>query len=389
MEEQNKWKESWKNLLPEDIDRIIQQLSTQPLSLANGGIIKRFEKIYAKFAGTEYAVATNNGTAALYSALWAVDVGNGDEVMVCDYGFVAMAGAIVTLQAIMVPVDMDPNTFTMDPQDLKRKITSKTKAILVHNPWGVPADLDAIHLVTDLPIILDASHAHGVIYKDKPLASHADITCFSLGMGKLITGGELGCAVTSNPQYRDRMILLGHTNRTPFDLITKIWNGNNVGLKFRPHVLAMEIALLQMKRFEQKRTLLIATCKRIEQIFSEFGFIPQTAPQDAIRVYWRIVFVVDESYWEGLSTAEIESILKQVNLPVEPNHYWPLLQYQSPFLWDENKNFVRAEFCANSSKITPRLITLPAPVDLEEIQFDQIKSSLEKAKQFAKELKHV
>jgi perosamine synthetase len=377
------WKDSWKNLLPSDIQRISQQLETQPLSIANGGIIKRFEKVYAKFAGCEHAVSTNNGTAAIYSALWAVGVRAGDEVLVCDYGFVAMAGAIATLRAVMVPVDMEPGSYTMDAEDLKRKIGPRSKAILVHNPWGVPARLDAIRAVSDLPLILDASHAHGASYKGKPLAAWADIACYSLGMGKLITGGELGCAVTDHAEYRDRMILLGHTNRSPHDLLTGIWNGNNIGLKFRAHVMALEIAMAQMKRFDEKKSLLLKTCQRIESIFSEMGFISQEIPEGAERVYWRLVFSIDQNYWGNLPASEVEALLKQVGLPVETNPYWPLLQHQSPFLWEENTTLVRPETCPVSMDITPKLITLPAPVDIEEACFQEIEAALLKARKLA------
>lgn len=385
----NQWNDTWVNLTPEDIQRISQQLATQPLSIATGGVMKRFEKAFAKFAGTEHAVATNNGTAALYSALWAAGVREGDEVLVCDYGFVAMAGAIATLKAVMVPVDMEPDTFTMDVDDLKKKITGKTKAILVHNPWGVPARLDAIRSLTDLPIILDASHAHGARYKEKSIAAYADITCYSLGMGKLISGGELGCAVTDNADYRDKMILLGHTNRTPFDLTTGIWNANNVGLKFRPHVMALEIALSQMKRFEQKKELLLATCKRIEAIFSTFGFIAQHIPEGAERVYWRITFRIDDAYWNGLPAEQIIAALKEAGLPLESNPYWPLLQHQSPFLWEDQKLLVQHTVCPTALSVVPQLITVPSPVTLAEEQFQQIQDSLSRAKTFTTEAKAV
>ncbi len=381
MDMSTNWKDAWKALLSEDVIRIAKQLETQPLSLVNGGVMKRFEKVFAKFSGTEYAVSTNNGTAAIYSALWAVGVRKGDEVLVCDYGFVAMAGAITTIGAVMVPVDIDSGTLTMDPKDLSRKITEKTKAVLIHNPWGVPAELDAIRLVTELPLILDASHAHGAMYKGEHLSKWADITCYSLGKDKLISGGELGCAVTNNVNYRDNMILLGHINRTPHDLKESNWDGNAVGLKFRPHVMALEIAMSQLKRFKEKKQKLVETCRRIEEIFSNYGFIPQYVHNNSERVYWRIVFHVDASIWGKIETSKIESVLKEVGLPIESNHYWPLLQHQSHFKWEDNKSLVRHMDCVKSQETVPGLITFPAPVDFNETQFSRIESALEEAKQ--------
>jgi len=376
MDLSNKWKDNWKDITEEDVMHLAKQIETQPLSIVSGGILKRFEKIYAKFAGAKYAVSTNNGTSAIYSALWAACVRQGDEVLVCDYGFVAMAGAIASLKAIMVPVDMNPETLAIDSQDLKSKITSKSKAVLVHNPWGVPAELDTIRSVTELPIILDASHAHGALYKGKSLSSWADITCYSLGKDKLITGGELGCAVTDNIDFRDRMILLGHTNRTPYDLQTEIWNGNNIGLKFRPHPIALGIAMRQLKRFEEKKEKLIATCQKIEDIFSRYGFVPQKIYPNSQRVYWRIVFKVDQAKWNGISVPDIETSLKNTGLPIEPNHYWPLLQHQSPFLWEDNNVLVRNMECPQTISVSPNLITFPAPVDYSEEQFAMIEQCL-------------
>ncbi|XZF15885.1 DegT/DnrJ/EryC1/StrS family aminotransferase [Chitinophagaceae bacterium MMS25-I14] len=385
--ETNQWNDTWVSLTPEDIQRISQQLATQPLSIASGGVMKRFEKAFAKFAGTEHAVATNNGTAALYSALWAAGVRAGDEVLVCDYGFVAMAGAIATLKAVMVPVDMDPHSWTMDVEDLKRKITDKTKAVLVHNPWGVPAQLDAIRAATDVPVILDASHAHGALYKGRQLSAYADITCYSLGMGKLISGGELGCAVTDSADYRDKMIVLGHTNRTPFDLVMNNWNGNNVGLKFRPHVMALEIAMSQMKRFEQKKELLLDTCRKIEALFAAHGLVPQQVPEGAERVYWRITFKIDERYWNEAPAETVIAMLKDAGLPLENNPYWPLLQHQSPFQWADQQSSVQHQPCPAALSVVPQLITVPSPTTLADAQFEQIRECLVRAKDMIRETK--
>jgi len=370
------WYNTWQDVTEEDIEKVGKLLSKGTLSIIRGGVLQQFEKRFSSFAGTDFAVSTNNGTSALYCALKAVGVEAGDDVLVCDYGFHAMAAAVVSLGARVIPCDMTVESLTIDPEDLAKKITNKTKTILVHNPWGVPADFDAIRKVTDLPLISDASHAHGATYKNQPIATYADITCFSLGHSKLITGGELGCAVTNNEKLRDKMLIIGHVNRVPADLKSSDWQGNAIGLKFRPHPVALTLALSQLKRFDEKKQKLIETCSKIEKEFSQYGFIPQRVPEDSERVYWRIVMRLDESKYGGMPTESIEEQLKQGGLPVEANHYWPSLQNQSIFAWPGHEKHIQKAPCSRVQATTPRLITLPAPVVLPDEELNKTNITL-------------
>ncbi|MEW6280854.1 MAG: aminotransferase class I/II-fold pyridoxal phosphate-dependent enzyme [Candidatus Eremiobacterota bacterium] len=349
------WLRGWEDVREEDLEAVRKLLASGALSVVSGGILTRFERAFARFAGTAHAVAFCNGTAALYAALWACGVGAGDEVLVCDYGFHGMAAAVVSLGAVVVPVDCRPDSLTMDAEDLARARSDRTRAVLVHNPWGVPADWSALRAACpDLPFVSDASHAHGACYAGEPLGRQATVTCWSMGHQKLISGGELGAAATDDPELRDRMVILGHTNRR--ELAVNPWTGNAVGLKLRPHPVALTLALGQLKRFEEKLSALRETCARVEAAFESAGLRKQAVPRGAERSYWRVVLHCP------FEVAEVEARLRNAGVPAEPNHYWPTLQHQPLFTWPGRT--VRHRSCPVAREVVPRLVTLPAPARL-------------------------
>jgi dTDP-4-amino-4,6-dideoxygalactose transaminase len=362
------WYRGWQDVLPEDLEKVVKALSTGALSIVSGGLLERFERSFSKFAGAAHTVAFHNGTGAIHAALRACQVGPGDDVLVCDYSFHGMAAAVLASGARIVPVDCRPDSLAMDAKDLSRARTPASKAVLLHNPWGMPADYAALReAASGLALISDASHAHGATYQGKPLAAWADITCFSLGHQKLISGGELGCAVTDNPELRDRMLIEGHVNRVPKDLKTEVWKGNAVGLKMRPHPVAMVLASAQMARFAGKLEKLRWTCETIEEKLRPVGLVGQTADYPHERVWWRIVLrPADDS-----AAGRIAEALRQARIPVEPNHYLPTLQKQEIFDWPRHQGLLLARSCPMAEKLAPGLLTLPAPVTLPEQTWEQ------------------
>jgi len=357
----------WRNVLEEDIDAVSQLLRNGILNVVSGGVLEKFEKEFAEYTGSAYGIAFCNGTGAIHAALFAAGIQQGDDVLVCDYSFHGAAAAVLRLGARIVPVDCLPGSLTMDPDDLRRAKTPKTKAILVHNPWGVPADYGALRdAAGDVPIISDASHAHGATYFDKPIAQWADITCYSLGAGKLITGGELGTAVTDNIAYRDKMLIYGHVNRVPNDLLDFNWKGNAVGLKLRPHVVALILARSQLARYEEKRALTEQTCRRIEAALAEAGIIPQAQPSGARRVYYKVVGRLDKRKYH-CSADEVIAALRKAGLPCEENEYWPLLQHHLLLSWPDYGSLILHRACPSATSVTPDTIRLPAPVVAPEV----------------------
>ena len=175
--------------------------------------VDEFEKKFAEVTGTGFALGVNSCTSALTIALLAAGVQPGDEVIVPAYTFVASVSAIVAANAIPVIVEID-DSFTIDPEEIKKNITSKTKAIIAVHMRGVPCNMDAIMEIAKanrLKVIEDAAQANGGTYGGKALGSIGDAGCFSFQFHKIITAGEGGMITTSDKMLVNRAKTLHDT----------------------------------------------------------------------------------------------------------------------------------------------------------------------------------
>jgi dTDP-4-amino-4,6-dideoxygalactose transaminase len=278
----------------EALDRIVKELFKGELSVVEGGLLGRFEEKAAELFGARHAVSTCNGTASLHLALFAIDLKPGDEVIIPTFSYYAFAIPVCMMGARPVFCDITPDTLTIDLADAEAMITPRTKAVIVHQPWGLPADAEALRTFADrhgITLIGDASHAQGALWNGKPLGHYYDFICASLGKGKLISGGELGVVTANDDRRRDRMLLYGHVNRVPKGLITDEYRHmqNAVGVKYRPHPFAMALALQQMETYPQRSARLVNNIQRFEAGLREIdGFEPFHEPDAATRVYWRV-----------------------------------------------------------------------------------------------------
>ena len=170
--------------------------------------VREFEVEFASKMGSKYCLAMNSCTSALISALVAVGVGPGDEVIVNGYTFFASCASIVAAKAIPVICEID-DTLTMDPDDLEKKITPSTKAVIAVHMRGAPCDMDRITAICkkhNLKLIEDVAQACGGSYKGKKLGTFGDVGCFSFQYHKIITAGEGGACITDDPVIYDRLM---------------------------------------------------------------------------------------------------------------------------------------------------------------------------------------
>lgn len=174
-----------------------------------GPYVARFEESFAQFCGVKHAAGVGSGTAALKLALAGLGIGPGDEVITAPNTFIATAEAISACGAMPVFSDIDPDTDTLDPANLPRLLTPRTKAIVPVHLYGQPADMDPIMEFArehGLKVIEDACQAHGALYKGRPAGSLADAACFSFYPGKNLGAcGEAGAVVTNDGEL-DRKI---------------------------------------------------------------------------------------------------------------------------------------------------------------------------------------
>lgn len=188
--------------------------------LTTGPMVEQFERAFAEFTGCPHAVAVANGTAALHAAMAALEVGPGDEVIVPAITFVASANCVVYQGGTPIFADVDADTLLVDPADVERKITARTKAIIAVDYAGQPCDYEALRAIAArhrLPLVADACHALGGAWRGQPVGSLADMSTFSLHPVKPITSGEGGVVVTHDGELAARLrIFRNHGIATDF-----------------------------------------------------------------------------------------------------------------------------------------------------------------------------
>ena len=179
--------------------------------ITQGPRVQEFEEKFAAYTGSQYAVAVSNCTTGLHLAMIVAGVGAGDEVICPSMSYIATANCIVYCGAQPVFAEINPHTYNLDIDDVKKRITPKTKAILLVHQIGMPADIDAFSSLAkekNLILIEDAACAAGSAYKGKKIGSHSDLVCFSFHPRKVISTGDGGMVTTSREDFAARMKLL-------------------------------------------------------------------------------------------------------------------------------------------------------------------------------------
>ena len=232
----------------EEISAVTSILKNGALTSAanlGGKHVQNFEKSVASFVNSKYAIAVNSGTAALQAALYALDIKKGDEVLVPSFTFVATANAVVSTGAKPVFVDILKENFTIDPEDLEKKITKKTRAIIPVHLYGNVATIERLFEISkkyNIPIIEDSAQSLGSTYKGKHTGTFFEMGCFSMYPAKVMTAGEGGIIVTNNKNLRDKLLMIrNHGMVHGYD--TRIF-----GLNFRLPEINAAIATVQMKK---------------------------------------------------------------------------------------------------------------------------------------------
>lgn len=231
----------------EEIDAVIKVLRSSHLT--QGDVVAKFEKKFAQYCSTQYAIATNNGTSALHTALYAVGIQSGDEVITTPYTFVATANAILMAGGCPVFADIDSRTFNINPDSIEKCMSKKTKAILVVNLFGQPADYGAILKIAKknkLVVIEDAAQSVGAEFLGKKSGNLADISCFSFYATKNIMCGEGGMITTNNEDYVSRCIKFRNHGQNTIQ-----YHYSNLGYNYRLTDILASIGLVQLKKVDK------------------------------------------------------------------------------------------------------------------------------------------
>ena len=191
-----------------DIESVVSVLKSDWLT--TGPSVYEFEKEFAKYVNAKYAVAVSSGTAALHSAAFAAGISKKDEVITTPMTFAASSNCILYQQGTPVFADIDKKTYNIDPNEIEKKITNKTTAVIPVDYTGQPCEIDYINETAkenSLVVIEDASHALGATYKGKKIGGLSDLSVFSFHPVKHITTGEGGMITTNSKEFYEKLLL--------------------------------------------------------------------------------------------------------------------------------------------------------------------------------------
>lgn len=242
--------------------------------VTQGPRVQEFEEKFAKYTGAAYAVALSNCTTALHLAMIVAGVKAGDEVICPSMSYIATANAVMYVGAIPVFAEVNPVTYNIDVADAEKRITSKTKAILIVHQIGMPADIDAFAALCkkhNLVLIEDAACAAGSAYKGKKIGSHSDLVCFSFHPRKVITTGDGGMVTTNNEAFYNRLKLLRQHGMSVNDRVRHmsdkviIEDHLEIGYNYRLTDIQAAVGIRQLERLDS----IIAERKKIAERYHE------------------------------------------------------------------------------------------------------------------------
>ena len=233
--------------------------------------VYRLEQEVTKLVGVRYGVAVNSGTSALLVALSGLGVGPGDEVIVPGYTFIASMSSIIYARAIPILAEID-RTFNLDPEDVRRKITPRTKAIMAVHMLGNPARLDELKAIADergLLLIEDCAQAFGAKYKGRWLGSIGHAGAYSFNIFKTITAGDGGMVVTDDEAAYRRFFGFHDQGHAPLRTGVEVGRRPFVGLDFRMTELTAAVLLAQLRKLDTIRTHLHANKRRFKEAIAD------------------------------------------------------------------------------------------------------------------------
>ncbi len=321
----------------------------------SGKYVEAFEKEFARFCGVAHAIAVSNGTAALHVALLALGIKAGDEVIVPDLTYIASANAVTYCGAKPVFADVDSATWTLDPADVARKISPRTKAIMPVHLYGHPAEMNQILKLAEqhkLYVVEDAAEAHGAEYEKRRVGSLGDIATFSFYGNKIITTGEGGMVVTDDEDLAAKVRLLKGQG---MDTARRYWFPI-VGYNYRMTNIQAAIGLAQLERIDWFIERRREVARWYDNLLKELPLI--TTPVEASwakNVYWLYSICLPEDYNRDLLIAQL------LEEGIETRPFFPPLHHMPPYLDDDE-----GAKCPVAVGLAARGLSLPSSATLTE-----------------------
>jgi len=336
-----------------------------------GPYIGKFEQGFAEYLNVSHAITVNNGTVGLFLALHALGIGPGDEVLVPDLTFVATIHAVLQVGATPVFVDVDPDTWCIDPLAAERAITARTRAILPVHIYGQPADMKALMSLAQahgLLIVEDAAEAHGAEIDHQRVGSLGKVGVFSFYGNKVITTGEGGMVTTNDGELAERMRYLKDHGMSP----ERRYYHTELSFNFRMTNLQAALGLAQLEQIEEfiarKKEIYDWYCERLGEIpYLQF---PRSRPGER-NVFWLFSMVLGEGC--KISRADFGSALLSHGIDWRP-FFVPM--HQLPHLSAFRTVGKDSESCPVSEQLGMRGLNLPSGCALDEASVHRIADTI-------------
>jgi L-glutamine:2-deoxy-scyllo-inosose/3-amino-2,3-dideoxy-scyllo-inosose aminotransferase len=305
---------------------------------SNGDYIGRFEPefeaAFADYHGARHGLCVANGTVALQLALEALDVGAGDEVVVPGLTWQATAAAVLDVNAIPILVDVEPDTYCIDPAAVEAALSPRTRAVIAVHLYNSLADLDRLLSIchrNDLWLIEDCAHSHGSAWKERGVGSVGAIGCFSFQLSKSLTCGEGGFCMTSSDALWHRLAALRNCGRRPAEA-PAAWRPIQSG-NYRLSEWQAAVLVAQWARFPEQLARRAENAQRLDLAFGDIdGLAPmRRRPEVTRQGLYAYVVRYDESGFGGLAVTDFRQALSdELGFPVggtyEPLNRSPLYQ---------------------------------------------------------------
>ncbi len=357
-----------------------------------------FERSFAAFHGARHGVAVTNGTAALEVVMAALNVGPGDEVIVPDFTFIATASAVLFAGALPVMVDVQPDTYCIDPDLVEAAITQRTKAIIAVHMGGHPADLDRLAEIArerGIALVEDSSHAHGSEWRGRRIGTFGRAGTFSFQSSKLMTAGEGGIIITNNDEVERLARSVHDCGRMPGEWF---YSHFIYGSNYRLSEWQGAILSAQLTRLDEQTVRRHKNARLLDRLLGEIeGITPQEiAPQCTRNGQYAYIFHVDRDAFAGISTERFIAAMNAEGIPNQASY--PPLHDLAVFKSGEYRKklagrqanephpFLKRDF-PETHRAAWETVWIPQPALLgDEQDIHEIATALKKIQNHAREL---
>jgi len=328
---------AWPLFDDEDVQAVVDTIKSKKwCRLYLGSKAEQFEKAFAKYQDAKYGIAVANGTVSIELALKALGIGYGDEVVVPAYTFIATASAVTEVGAVPVFADVDPETGDIDPADVEKRITDRTKAIIAVHFGGYPADMDRLKEIAkkrDLKLVEDAAHAHGTEWRGHKVGAIGDIGSFSFQQSKPLTAGEGGIVVTNDDELADRAMLIHNIGRV---IGRPGYIHYTLSSDYRLSEIQAALLLSRLKKLPGEVEKKDENAKYLSSHLSKTGVVRPTRDDERItrRGYYYYVLLYNKEGLAGVPKDIFIEALRAEGVPAELSYGPPL--YKQPAFRKEN-----------------------------------------------------